>query len=163
MDWGDVGAEIIEEDAYSRGEITPETTLKGGVEEGGRGKREIQRRGHAPDAGDIAWVELDPEGREQAGRRPALVITRRIYHEQSKRALICPITSRVRAWPFHMPSHASLGMKTTGVVLADQVRAIDRSQRLFDIIERAPGEVLAEVRDKIAALIGIDVEAIGRA
>jgi mRNA interferase MazF len=54
-----------------------------------------------PEAGDVAWVEFDPVlGAEQAGRRPALVVSEREYHEISSRALVCPITSRARPWPF---------------------------------------------------------------
>jgi mRNA interferase MazF len=114
-----------------------------------------------PDAGDIAWVEFDPvRGTEQAGRRPALVLTPRSFHEQSRRAVVCPITSSIRSWP----SNVSLpeGLETKGVVLVDQVRAIDRMQRMFATIESAPAEVVAEVRAKLAALLGIDLAAIAR-
>jgi mRNA interferase MazF len=114
-----------------------------------------------PDAGDIAWVEFDPvRGTEQAGRRPALVLTPRNYHQQSRRAVVCPITSNFRAWP----SNVSLpeGLKTKGVVLVDQVRAIDRTERMFGTIETVPADVIAEVRAKLAALLGIDLVTIGR-
>ena len=114
-----------------------------------------------PDVGDIAWVEFDPaRGTEQAGRRPALVLTPRSYHEQSRRAVVCPITSNIRAWP----SNVSLpeGLKTKGVVLVDQVRAIDRTERMFGTIETAPADVLAGVRAKLAALLGMDLVTLGR-
>lgn len=108
-----------------------------------------------PDAGDIAWIELDPVlGSEQAGRRPALVLSHRIYHEESSRAVVCPITSRDHPWPFNVILPP--GLKTTGAVLVDQVRTIDRSKRMFDIIERAPRAVLEEVLGRLAALLGID-------
>ena len=56
-----------------------------------------------PDAGDIAWVEFDPvKGTEQAGRRPALFLTDRAYHENSRSALVCPITSNLHRWPFNV-------------------------------------------------------------
>ncbi|MGA7427157.1 MAG: type II toxin-antitoxin system PemK/MazF family toxin [Rhodoplanes sp.] len=106
-----------------------------------------------PDAGDIAWVEFDPvRGTEQAGRRPALVLTPQVYHQRSTRALVCPITSNVRPWPFKIMLPE--GLKTTGAVLVDQLRAIDRSVRLFTIIERAPREVLLETLRRLAALLG---------
>jgi len=109
-----------------------------------------------PDVGDIAWVELDPvKGAEQAGRRPALVLSDVIYHEASKRAVICPIASAARPWPFNV--ELPQGLKIAGVVLVDQVRTIDRAERMFDIIERAPKELLSEVRGKLAALLGFDV------
>lgn len=114
-----------------------------------------------PDAGDIAWVEFDPvRGTEQAGRRPALVLTERAYHGNSRRALVCPITSNLRRWPFNVALPA--GLKTVGAVLVDQARAIDRNARMYAIIERAPDDVLIEVRGRLAALLGIDVVIIGR-
>lgn len=109
-----------------------------------------------PDVGDIAWVELDPvRGTEQAGRRPALVLSSMLYHQESKRAVICPISSAKRPWPFNVPLPS--GLTTTGVVLVDQVRTIDRSERMFDVIERVSDELLAEVRGRLAALLGFDL------
>lgn len=105
-----------------------------------------------PDAGDIAWVELDPvRGTEQSGRRPALILTPQAYHQRSPRALVCPITSNVRPWAFKiiLPE----GLKTTGAILVDQIRTIDRTERLFTIIERAPRELLQGVRDRLSALL----------
>jgi mRNA interferase MazF len=107
-----------------------------------------------PDAGDIAWVELDPvRGTEQAGRRPGLVLTPRAYHELSRRAIVCPISASAGAWPLNVA--LPVGLKTEGAVLLDQIRTIDRTQRMFAIIERVPREVLIEVRGKLAALLGI--------
>ena len=115
-----------------------------------------ERKAMLPDAGDIAWVDFDPaRGTEQAGRRPALVLSPRSYHEQSKRALVCPITSKTRAWPFNV--NLPKGMRTEGVVLVDQLRVIDRTQRMFAIVEHVPEALLIEVRAKLAALLGVDV------
>jgi mRNA interferase MazF len=109
-----------------------------------------------PDAGDIAWIEFDPaKGTEQAGRRPGLVLTPRTYHEVCGRALVCPITSRARPWPLDV--QLPPGLKTRGAVLVDQIRAIDRAERLFATIERAPEDVLVEVRSKLAALLEDDI------
>ena len=108
-----------------------------------------------PDVGDIAWVDLnDARGSEQAGRRPALVLTSLSFHETSRRAVVCPITSRFRDWPTNVPLPE--GMKIAGAVLVDQVRTIDRAERMFDTIEKAPVEVLQNVRMKLASLLGID-------
>lgn len=105
-------------------------------------------------AGDIAWVDFDPTlGSEQAGRRPALLLTSGSYHVQSWRAVVCPITSKSRAWPFNVA--LPQGLKTTGVVLVDQIRTIDRSRRMFDVIERVPDVFIDEVRGRLAALLGI--------
>jgi mRNA interferase MazF len=109
-----------------------------------------------PDVGDIAWVELDPvKGSEQAARRPALIVSDLIYHEASKRAVICPISRSDRPWPFNVSLPP--GMKTRGAVLVDQIRTIERAERMFDIIERAPIELMSDVRGKLAALLGFDV------
>jgi mRNA interferase MazF len=106
-----------------------------------------------PDLGDIAWVDFDPVlGTEQAGRRPALVLTDKSYHEQSWRAVVCPITTKMRVWPFNVALPP--GLKTTGMVLVDQVRSIDRSKRMFDVIETVPVAVIAEVRGRLLALLG---------
>jgi mRNA interferase MazF len=108
------------------------------------------------DAGDIAWVELDPvRGTEQAGRRPAMVLTSAGYHQRSGRAIVCPISSAGANWAFNVALPA--GMKTYGSVLVDQVRTIERSERMFDIVERASPEVLADVRGRLAALLGFEV------
>jgi mRNA interferase MazF len=105
-----------------------------------------------PDAGDIAWVEFDPvRGTEQSGRRPALVLTPQAYHQRSPRALVCPITSNVRPWAFKIILPEEL--KTTGAILVDQIRTIDRTQRLFTIIERAPRGLLQEVLQRLAGML----------
>ena len=107
-----------------------------------------------PEAGHVVWVEFDPVlGTEQAGRRPALVLSSRSYHERSGRALVCPISSRAKAWAFDVPLPA--GLRTSGAVLVDQVRMIHRPSRLFRIIERVPDEVLATVRGILSTLAGI--------
>jgi mRNA interferase MazF len=108
-----------------------------------------------PDVGDIVWVDLDPaKSTEQAGRRPALVLSDAIYHDASRRAVICPITTALGNWPLNV--HLPPGLRTKGVVLVDQIRTIDRPTRMFDVIERASPALLAEVRSKLAALLGIE-------
>ncbi|MGH6824549.1 type II toxin-antitoxin system PemK/MazF family toxin [Methyloceanibacter sp.] len=107
-----------------------------------------------PDAGDIAWVEFGPIlGTEQAGRRPALFITALSYHQMSYRSVVCPITTTKREWPFDVA--LPLTCSTRGFVLVDQVRTIDRSQRMFDFVESVPLDFLAEVRGRLASLLGI--------
>ena len=106
-----------------------------------------------PSAGDIVWVELDPiKGTEQAGRRPALVITPLDYNEMSTRIVVCPVTSTRRTWPFDVP--LPFNLKTVGYVLVDQVRSIDRSERVFRRIEAAPRSLLDEVLDRLSQLVG---------
>jgi mRNA interferase MazF len=108
-----------------------------------------------PDVGDIVWVELDPVlGSEQAGRRPALVLSHRNYHQESPRAVICPITSRENPWPFSVSLPP--GLRTRGTVLVDQIRTVDRSKRMFATIEHAPRSLVDEVLGRLAALLGIE-------
>jgi mRNA interferase MazF len=109
-----------------------------------------------PDAGDIAWVELrETLGTEQYGRRPALILTSLIYHEVSSRAVICPITSTDKPWASNVRLPA--GLKTKGFVLLDQLRAVDRRHRMFDVVERIPQVTLIEVHRKLASLLGMEI------
>ena len=113
------------------------------------------------DAGDIAWVEFAPvKGTEQAGRRPALVLSDALYHQVSSRAIVCPISKTARDWPFDVPLPA--GMDTEGVIMVDQIRTIHRPSRLFELIERAPRGLLEDVREVLAALLGMELSATGR-
>ena len=80
-------------------------------------------RGRAPKQGEIIWLDFDPQaGREQAGRRPALVISRSAYNARILRASVCPITSRVKGYPFEISIHTKT---VQGVALIDQLKNID--------------------------------------
>ncbi len=108
---------------------------------------------HAPDSGDIVWLAFTPQaGHEQAGRRPALALSPRLYNGKTGLALFCPITSRVKGYPFEVALPA--GSSVTGVVLADQVKSLDWRARQADFACRAPPAVIDEVVDKIEALLG---------
>jgi mRNA interferase MazF len=107
-----------------------------------------------PERGALVWVDFTPQsGREQAGHRPALVISPRIYHERSKLVVVCPITSGLRPWPWKVA--LPTGLSVSGAVLVDQVRAIDRDARGLRPVGVAPQTVVAEVQAKLAALFGI--------
>jgi mRNA interferase MazF len=108
-----------------------------------------------PDAGDLVWVNFNPQaGHEQAGRRPALVLSPATYHEKTALAVVCPVTSNTSPYPFKalLPE----GLPIEGAVLADQVKSIDRAARQLKVAGPAPRSVLLEVQAKIAALLGID-------
>lgn len=105
-------------------------------------------------AGDLVWVDLDPtRGREQGGARPAVVLTDREFHRRNVIAIVCPVTSNASPWPTKvlLPE----GLPVTGAILVDQVRTLDRSVRGFRPIGRVPDELLAEVRGRLAAVLGI--------
>ena len=106
-----------------------------------------------PAPGDIVWVDFSPTtGTEQSGRRPALVMSDQAYNELSGRALLAPITSRARSWPFEVALPP--GSSVAGVVMVDQVRIIDWRARHVKIAGPAPAAVLDEACAKLAALIG---------
>ena len=108
-----------------------------------------------PRAGDIHWAIFDPSlGTEQAGQRPALVISDSAYNARSNRIVVCPITSRIRDWPFDL--RLPDGAKTRGVVLCDQIRALDKQARLHGLVERVPDVFLADVRRVLSTLLEID-------
>jgi mRNA interferase MazF len=106
---------------------------------------------YVPDSSDIVWISLDPQvGREQAGRRPFLILTPRRYNGKVSLAVGCPITSRAKGYPFEVPLH---GEALSGVVLADQVRSIDWRGRKATYIERASNATHEATRALIAALL----------
>jgi mRNA interferase MazF len=108
--------------------------------------------GYCPDVGDIIWVDFDPQkGREQAGRRPAIVLTPRSYNELTTLCMACPITSRSRGWRFEVAIPD--GYPISGVVLADHAKSTSWEDRSAQFLCAAPPGVLDEVKEKIAALL----------
>ncbi len=78
----------------------------------------------SPDRGDVVWITLNPQaGHEQAGRRPALVVSPLSYNGKVGLAVLCPITSQVKGYPFEVLIPP--GLKVSGAVLADQVKNLD--------------------------------------
>ncbi len=107
-----------------------------------------------PERGALVWLEFSPHrGHEQAGRRPAIVLTTKEYHERSPLAVVCPITSRDRGWP--MEVKLPLGLPVSGVVLVDQIRSLDRIVRYMEIIGQAPRDVLDEIDAKLAPFLSL--------
>ena len=109
-------------------------------------------RGYVPDTGHIVWLRFSPQaGREQAGRRPALVLSPHSYNEKTGLALFCPITSKVKGYPFEVMMSAAGAV--TGVVLADRIRSLDWRSRGANFEVEAPPHLVTEVRDKLAVLL----------
>lgn len=107
---------------------------------------------HVPDQGDLVWLEFDPQaGHEQAGRRPALVLSPKSYNQATKLMLCCPVTSRVKGYPFEVVISGST--KISGVALSDQIRSLDWVARNAQFIDRVPASVLSEVALKQRVLL----------
>jgi mRNA interferase MazF len=106
-----------------------------------------------PDVGDFVWLAFDPQaGREQAGRRPALILSPRMYNAKSGLALACPVTNQVKGYPFEVAVPAGGG--ATGVILADHLRSVDWKARHAEPLGRCTGDVMDEVRARLSPLLG---------
>jgi len=106
----------------------------------------------APERGDIVWIDFNPQaGREQAGRRPAVVLPPRRYHQRTSYALVCPVTSRAKGYPFEvlLPE----GLPVTGVCLVDQVKSIDRHARRIEVAGHLPEETISEIQARLLPLL----------
>ena len=112
----------------------------------------MSRTTYVPDRGDIVWITLNPQaGHEQAGRRPAVVISPTAYNSKVGLALLCPITNQVKGYPFEVRIPQALAV--TGVVLADQVKSLDWRARKVELIGKLPEATVAEVLRKLGTLL----------
>jgi mRNA interferase MazF len=113
-----------------------------------------RKTAYIPAAGHAVWTALDPQaGHEQAGRRPALVLSPAPYNAKVRLALLCPITNQAKGYPFEVALPP--GLPVSGVVLADQVKSLDWSARQVTRICSVPGEVLTGVLQRLNVLLGI--------
>lgn len=111
-------------------------------------------RAYVPDAGDLVWLDFNPQrGREQSGRRPALVLSPATYNAKTSLALVCPVTSRIKGYPFEVPLPP--GLPVTGGVLADHLKSLDWKERRAEAAGHLPDEVLLEVLARLAPLLGL--------
>jgi mRNA interferase MazF len=110
---------------------------------------------YVPEKGDLVWINFTPQsGHEQAGHRPGLILSPIEYNRKVGLAVISPITSKRKGYPFEVELPPKLGIG--GVVLADQIRSLDWRARGARKAGRVPKQVLDEVRAGLAALLGID-------
>lgn len=106
---------------------------------------------YVPDRGDLVWVDLNPtKGREQSKTRPALVISPKSYNQKTNLAIMCPVTSAQKGYPFEV---AVKDKKVAGVILSDHVRSLDWKSRNVKFITRAKPVVFQEVQTKLLLLI----------
>jgi mRNA interferase MazF len=107
--------------------------------------------GYVPDAGDVVWLQFDPQaGHEQTGLRSAVVLSPASYNGRAGMIVCCPTTTRIKGYPFEVP----LAGKPSSVVLADQVKSQDWRARNATRKGRVSAAELAEVRAKLITLIG---------
>jgi len=108
-----------------------------------------------PDRGDFVWLDFEPQrGREQAGRRPAIVLSPRSYNGKIGLALFCPVTSHIKGYPFEV--HLSGETRVRGVVLADQIKSLDWRERRVRFIEKSSATCLRNVLDRVEALLSTE-------
>lgn len=104
-----------------------------------------------PDEGEIVWIQLDPQaGREQAGHRPAIVLTPATYNGRSGLLLCVPLTTRIKGYPFEAP----IGGEPASVALVDHVKSLDWRARQTRPKGRVSAAELEEVRTTLRALVG---------
>ncbi|MNE78722.1 mRNA interferase MazF [compost metagenome] len=107
---------------------------------------------YVPDRGDLVWLQFNPQaGHEQAGQRPALVISPAAYNRKVGLSLLCPVTSRIKGYPFEVIIPQNLPID--GAIISDQVKSLDWQSRKAAFICKVPEETLAEVISKMELLI----------
>jgi mRNA interferase MazF len=103
---------------------------------------------YIPDRGDAVWINMNPKaGHEQAGRRPAIVLSPSSYNGKVGLALFCPVTNQIKGYPFEViiPS----GFKVTGAILSDQIKSLDWKMRNTEFFDRIPETVILETFKKL--------------
>jgi mRNA interferase MazF len=107
---------------------------------------------YVPERGDLVWLTFNPQaGHEQAGRRPAVVLSPQAYNGKVGLAFFCPITSQVKGYPFEVILPDELPIN--GAILADQVKSLDWQARQIERINTLPEEIMKELLQKIGLLI----------
>lgn len=110
--------------------------------------------GFIPDRGDIVWIKFHPQvGHEQAGRRPAIVLSAANYNGRTGLAVVCPITNQAKGYPFEVA--LPLGLPVSGVILADQIKSLDWRGRQASLLCRVPDAVVSSVLEKLKVLLQI--------
>ncbi len=106
---------------------------------------------YIPDRGDVVWVTFDPQaGKEQSGHRPALVLSNKEYNKRIGLAILCPISSREKGYPFEVKIKTK---DILGVVLSDHVKNFDWRERKVKFIAKAPVAVIENVISLINTIL----------
>jgi len=111
---------------------------------------------YVPNRGDAVWLDFDPQaGHEQSGRRPAVVLSPRAYNARVGLAIVCPITSQEKGYPFEVTVPSKL--RVTGVVLSDQLKSVDWRVREVEFICPLPTETVGDILKTISVLLSLPV------
>ncbi len=112
----------------------------------------MKNSGYVPARGDLVWITLNPQaGHEQAGRRPAIVLSPSDYNAAVGLALFCPVTSRVKGYPWEVALPP--GLPVTGVALSERVKSLDWRVRQVEPIAALPVPIMAEILGKLGTLL----------
>lgn len=117
-------------------------------------EKELEKKSgeFVPSRGDIVWISFNPQaGSEQSGHRPAICISHQEYNKKTGLGIFCPITSKVKNYPFEIPVHVK--GKIDGVILSDHVKSLDWKARGAGFLTKAPKAVLENVVEFIALMI----------
>lgn len=107
---------------------------------------------YIPERGDVVWINFNPQaGHEQAGKRPAFVLSPASYNRKVGLALLCPITNKIKGYPFEV--NIPEGLKITGTILSDQIKSLDWQARDVDFICSLNEEVTQLVLKKVRTLL----------
>ena len=112
----------------------------------------VNSRSFVPQCGDVVWITLNPQsGHEQAGRRPAIVLSHGNYNDKTGLAIFCPVTSQVKGYPFEvlLPE----GLPVAGAILSDQVKSLDWRARNAELLCALPTVTISEVLQKLITLL----------
>lgn len=112
----------------------------------------VSTGGYVPRRGDAVWITLNLQaGHERTGRRPALVLSPRSYNGKTGLAILCPVTSQIKGYPFEVLIPE--GLPVTGAILSDRVKSLDWRARNTELICALPGETVSEVLQKLGTLL----------
>ena len=112
----------------------------------------VSSRAYVPQCGDMVWITLNPQaGHEQAGRRPAAVLSPQSYNGKTGLAILCPVTNQVKGYPFEVLIPA--GLPVAGAILSDQVKSLDWRARNAELVCTLPTDTISEVLQKLVTLL----------
>lgn len=112
----------------------------------------VNSQTYVPQCGDVVWITLNPQtGHEQAGRRPAVVLSPQNYNGKVGLAILCSITGQIKGYPFEVLLPA--GLPVAGAILSDQVKSLDWRARNAELICTLRTETISEVLQKLGAVL----------